>query len=112
RLQVPMIVGVARVHLVDVVIDVGHHARRHHAGEPHRLELQPGQWAVGVGQEHLVDGEANLLAEDRLAGDEVALDQLARETSAHHSTWGGASAAPPPSPPTASKLFLTASPAG
>src|SRR5439155_5543855 len=78
-----------------------HDAGRDHAREPHGLELEPGQRAVRVGQEHLIDGEADLFADDRLAGDEVTLDQLARQALAHHSIWGGASAAPPPNPPTA-----------
>ena len=78
-----MIGGVAGVHLVDVVVDVGHDAGRDHAREPHGLELEPGQRAVRVGQEHLIDGEADLFADDRLAGDEVTLDQLARQALAH-----------------------------
>jgi hypothetical protein len=42
RLHVAVVVGVARVHLVDVVVDVCHHPRRHHVGAPHGLELEQG----------------------------------------------------------------------
>ena len=64
-----MVVGVARVGLIDLMIDVGHRARRHHAGEPERLELQPRLRAVGVGEEHLIDADADLFPGDRAAGD-------------------------------------------
>ena len=83
--MIPVVVGVARVDLVDVVVDVGHHARRHHAGEAHGLELEEGHGAVGVGEQHLVDGDPDLLAGHGLAGDEVLLDELAREAPAHGS---------------------------
>src|SRR5207244_4127951 len=75
-------------------------------------ELEPGQRTVGVGEEHLIHAQADLFTDDRLAGDEVTLDQLLSEGLAHYSTWGGASAAPPPSPPPARRRVVPASPAG
>ncbi len=41
-------------------------------GKPMRLELQPRLRPVGVGQQHLVDAEADLLAERPRARDQVA----------------------------------------
>ena len=83
RLEVTMVVGVARVGLVDVVVDVRHDARGLDAGEAHGLELEPGHVAVGVGEQALVHAQRDLLAGHGLAGDEVRVDQLAREVQAH-----------------------------
>src|SRR5262249_33564040 len=41
--------------------------------------------AVGVGQEHLIDRDADLLTGLRLAGDEMNLDELTREALTHGS---------------------------
>jgi hypothetical protein len=78
-----VIVGVARVDLEDLVVDVGDDARGHDARKPHGLELQPRLDAVGVGEEDLVGAQADLLAGHRLAADQVGFDQLAREALGH-----------------------------
>ena len=78
-----MVVGVARVGLVDVVVDVRHDARGPDAGEAHGLELEPGHVAVRVGEQALVHAQRDLLAGHGLAGDEVRVDQLAREARSH-----------------------------
>ena len=76
RLHVTVVVGIARVDLEDLVVDVGDHARRHDAWEAHRLELQPRLDPVGVREEDLVRADADLLSRHGLAADEVGLDQL------------------------------------
>src|SRR3989454_1139444 len=82
-LEVAVVVGVARVHLVDVVVDVGDDARRHDAREAHGLELEPRHRAVRVGEERLVHGQTDLLAGDGLARGEVRFDELPGEASVH-----------------------------
>ncbi len=86
-LHVPVVVGIARIDLVDVVVDVGHRSPGHHPREPHGLELEKGPGPVGVRQQNLVDGDPDFLADYRLAGDEALLDELAREAAAHPQRW-------------------------
>ena len=82
-LEIAVVVGVARVDLVDVVIDVGDHARRPHPREPHGLELEERHGAVGVGEQRLVHPQPDLVSRDRLPGDQVRVDELAGEAPAH-----------------------------
>src|SRR5207237_230598 len=82
-LHVAVVVGVARVDLIHLVIDVGDRALLGHPGQAHRLELQQRHVAIGVGEQDLVDADADLVAGHGLAGDEVAFDQLAREAQTH-----------------------------
>ena len=83
RLHVPVVVGVARVRLVDVVVDVAHHPRGLDPREAHGLELQPRHVAVGVREQALVNAQADLLSGCGLAGHQMRVDELARDGEAH-----------------------------
>ena len=83
RLHVPVVVGVARVRLVDVVVDVAHHPRGLDPRKAHGLELQPRHVAVGVREQALVHAQADLLSSRRLAGHQMRVDELARDGEAH-----------------------------
>jgi hypothetical protein len=78
-----MVIGVPRVDLIDVVIGVAHDPRGHGAREAHRLELEPGHRAVGIGQEDLIDRDADFFAGDCFAGDEMAGDEFLGEVLGH-----------------------------
>ena len=79
RLEIAMVLRVPRVELVDLVVRVGDHGRRLDAVEAHRLELEPRHGAVGVGEQHLVHPEADLLPGCGLARDEVPGHELLDE---------------------------------
>jgi len=70
------------------VVDVGDGAPGHDARKAERLELEEGHRAVRIGEQHLVDGDADLLAHHRLAGDEMLFDELPREASVGHCSDG------------------------
>jgi len=78
-----VVVGVAKVGLQDVVIDVlGRHLRVCPV-EVHRLQLEHDHRAGGVLGERLVDPDTDLGAGGHLAFDDVLGDELLRNVSSH-----------------------------
>jgi hypothetical protein len=82
-LEVAVVLRVPRVELVNLVVRVRDDGLGLDPVEAHRFELEPRHGAVRVGEEHLVHPEADLLAGQGLARDQVAGDELLDEALRH-----------------------------
>ena len=89
-LEVPVILRVAGVELIDLVVRVRDHGGRLDAIEAHRLELEPGHGAVRVREEDLVHPETDLLTGQRLARHQVSGHELLDEALGHQAPRAGA----------------------
>jgi hypothetical protein len=82
--QKEVIIGILKIGLQQVVIDILGRKLRPDTRQLHGLELQHHQRSCGILRERLVDREADLRAHFHPALDEMAGDQFLRKVLAHH----------------------------
>ena len=75
-LKIGMIIGIAKIGLQQLVIDVAHRQLGAHARHAHGLELQVTQCAKGILRQGLIDAQRDLRPRRHVAADQVGFDEL------------------------------------
>jgi len=82
-LQVAVVIGIAKVALEHIVVDIADREICAYPRNAHGLELQVGHRARGILRQGLIDVQSDLLAWDHLLSDEVISDNLLGQIVGH-----------------------------